>query len=453
MSRQARALHYQRHIDPEGDDSLARLLRRIPKGASVLELGPATGYCSRYLREALDCTVDAVELSAEMAEHARPWCRRLVVGNVEELDLEQVLGGQAYEIILCADVIEHLRDPWSLARKLSQCLLPGGRLLLSVPNVGYLGLLVDLLRGNFRYRDEGLLDRTHLRFFTFDSVRELLEQTGWHVWAAEQVALSLTDSEFRVRLETLSPALRDELLARPDALCYQWVVEARRSPALQPVALPNVPSEDRFQVRVFWRHGEVDFEDSRNRLVWGALGREDQTVTLDIPGGQRALALRLSDRIGFVRLREIRLMAGGDIPLWYWVPGREALPLAGSIEMEIAGDDGLWFVAGTSSRLELDLPAATVSMANRIELQLDSPISADFLAAKAFWSDPQGLPAQLADCKARCERLATVRAALGDDELAWPRYARIVRLAKRIPGILAVSDWLAAIRRRGGRRV
>jgi hypothetical protein len=64
-SRQARSLHYQRHIEPEGEDSLARLLRLIPKGTSVLELGPATGYCSRYLHEALGCTVDAVELSAE----------------------------------------------------------------------------------------------------------------------------------------------------------------------------------------------------------------------------------------------------------------------------------------------------------------------------------------------------------------------------------------------------
>jgi O-antigen biosynthesis protein len=57
-------LYDERHIDPEGDDSLARLLRRIPKGATVLELGPATGYFSRHLREVLGCTVDAVELSA-----------------------------------------------------------------------------------------------------------------------------------------------------------------------------------------------------------------------------------------------------------------------------------------------------------------------------------------------------------------------------------------------------
>ena len=441
-------MQYQRHIEPEGEDSLARLLRLIPKGTSVLELGPATGYCSRYLRETLGCTVDAVELSGEMAEHARPWCRRLVVGNLEELDLEQALGGLAYEVILCADVLEHLRDPWSLVRKLARCVAPDGRLLLSVPNVGYLGLLVDLLRGNFRYRDEGLLDRTHLRFFTFDSLRELLEQTGWHVWAAEQVALSLTDSEFRVRLETLQPALRDELLARADALCYQWVVEARRSPAPQPVTLPTMASEDRFQVRLFWRQGDAEFKEMPNHLVWGALGREKQTVTLDIPVGQRALALRLSDRIGFVRLRGIRLLGAGNIPLWNWVPGREALPVAGRIEMEAAGNDGLWYVAGPASRLELDLPAAAVSIANRIELQVDSPLSADFLAAKAFWSDPQGLPAQLAACKLTCERLATVRAALGEDESVWPRYARVVRLAKKIPGLLAVIDWLAAIRRR-----
>ena len=402
-------MFYQRHLDPEGEDSLARLLRRIPKGTSVLELGPATGYCSRYLHEALGCTVDAVELSAEMAEQARPWCRRLVVGNVEELDLEQVLGGQAYEIILCADVIEHLHDPWSLVRKLSQRITPGGRLLLSVPNVGYLGLLVDLLRGNFRYRDEGLLDRTHLRFFTFDSLRELLEQAGWHVWAAEQVTLSLTDSEFRVRLETLSPALRDELLARSDALCYQWVVEARRSPAPQPVVLQRAPSEDCFQVRVFWRDEEGGFDYPQDRLVWAALGRENQTVALDIPAGQQALALRLSDRIGFVRLRGIRLMSDGNIPLWEWALGRETLPVARRIEVEAASDDGLWFVAGTESRLVLDLPAATVAITRRIELVIDAPLSADFLAAKAYWSDPQGLPAQLADCRASCERMARRR--------------------------------------------
>lgn len=442
-------MFYERQIDPEGDDSLARLLRRIPEGASVLELGPATGYFSRHLREVLGCTVDAVELSAEMAAPARRWCRRLVVGDVEALDLERVLDGEVYEVIVCADVLEHLRDPWSLARKLSRRLQPGGRLLLSVPNVAYLGLLVDLLRGNFRYRDVGLLDRTHLRFFTFESLRELLEEAGWHVWAAEQVALSLTDSEFRVRLESLVPALRDELLARPDALCYQWVVEARLSPSPNAVVLPQAPPEDRFQVRVYWRGPGTEFGDARNRLVWGALGRENQTVVLDFPQGQGALGIRLSDRVGFVRLRRIRLMGAGTVPIWDWNAGCEALPVAARVEMEAAGNDGLWFVAGTASRLDLDLPAAQVSLAHRLELQLDSPLSADFLAAKAFWSDGRGMLAQAEINDSTRERLANVRAALGDDESMWSRYASVVRLARRVPGLIGAIDWLATVRKRG----
>ena len=368
--RPARPLRYHRQLDPEGDDSLARLLRRIPARSRVLELGPATGYCSRYLRETLGCTVDAVELSGEMAEQARPWCGQLVVGDVETLDLDLAFSGKTYDVILCADVLEHLCDPWSLAARMANRLAPGGRLLLSVPNVGYLGLLVDLLRGNFRYRDEGLLDRSHLRFFTFDSLREMLEQTGWHLWGAEQVGLSLTDSEFRVRLESLSPALRDELLARSDAFCYQWVVEARRIPPLHPVTLTPVAPEDRFQVRVFWRSGEADFDYPRNRLEWAALGRERQTVALDIPAGQRALALRLSDRVGFVRLHGLRLLADAGAPLWDWAPARGPLPAAGAVGLAAAGDDGLWFVADTESRLILDLPPATVAAARKLVIEL-----------------------------------------------------------------------------------
>jgi 2-polyprenyl-3-methyl-5-hydroxy-6-metoxy-1,4-benzoquinol methylase len=378
-----RSLVYQRDLDPEGEDSLARLLRRIPERGRVLELGPATGYCTRYLHEALGCTVDAVELSAEMAEQARPWCRRLVVGDIETLDLDQAFSGEAYDVILCADVLEHLRDPWSLCARLADRLGPEGRLLLSVPNVGYLGLLVDLLRGNFRYRDEGLLDRTHLRFFTFDSLRELLEHTGWHIWSAEQVILSLTDSEFRVRLESLSPALRDELLTRSDALCYQWVVEARRIPPPHPVTLAAVPPEDRFQVRVFWRDEEAHFDYSRNRLCWAALGRERQTVVLEVPAGQRALALRLSDRVSFVRLHRLRLVADSDVPLWDWTPEQGPLPLADAVGMEACEDDGLWFVADTESRLILDLPIATVAAARKVVVELGTPISGDYLAAKA----------------------------------------------------------------------
>jgi len=446
-------LQYQRHLDPDSDDSLARLARRIPAGARILELGPATGYFTRHLREALGCTVDAIELSPEMAHHAQPWCRRIVVGDMERLDLAAALESATYDLILAADVLEHLRDPWSLARRLAGCLAPGGRLLLSVPNVAYLGVLVDLLRGRFRYGNEGLMDRSHLRFFTFDSLRDLLEEAGWHVWDAEAVPLSLTDSEFRVRIEALGPALRDELLARPDALCYQWVVDARREPAPTPFSLPAAPApQERFQLRVFWRGRGEAFDDARNRLVWGALGGEDQGRTLSFPAGQEALGLRLCDRAGFVRLRKLRLADGAGATLWRWDDGQAPLPVAGGNQVEAADRAGLWYVSGTASRLDLDLPAAVLAKACSLDLRLDAPLSADFLAAEAFWNRPEGLPARLAASEARCRQLEGVRAVLGNDEAAWPRLARVLRLAQRIPGLVAATERLAAWRSASRRR-
>lgn len=398
-------LLYRRQLDPAGEDSLARLLRRIPAASRVLELGPATGYFTRYLKEELGCTVDGVELSAEMAEQAGPWLRHLVVGDIESLDAS-AFPGESYDVIVCADVLEHLRDPWAVMRRLAPLLDAGGRLLLSVPNVGYMGLLVDLLHGNFHYRDEGLLDRSHLRFFTIESLRSLLQQTGWHLWGAEQVTVSLIDSEFHLRLETIAPVLRDELMARPDALCYQWVVEARRDPPAVPCELPTRSSEDMFQVRVFWRDEETNFDYPRNCLVWAALGAEQQVAVMDIPPSQRALALRLTDRVGFIRIHAIRLFADGNAPLWIWVAGQGTLPIAEQIGVEAADEKNLWFVWDTESRLVLDLPAATVAAARRIEVEVGSSLSPDFIAAQSFWNAPDGLPARLMACEASRQRLA-----------------------------------------------
>lgn len=475
---------YQRLVDPDGDDSLARLLRRVPREGAILELGPATGYCTRYLAETLGCTVDAIEISPAMAEQVRPWCRSLIVGDVEALDLAHLLPRQGYSAILCADVLEHLRDPWTFLGRLRDLLADDGRLLLSVPNVGYLGLLVDLLRGNFSYRNEGLLDRTHLRFFTLASLKEALEAAGWHPWHAEQVPLSLTDSEFRVRIESVVPALADEFLARPDAFCYQWIVEARATPPARPFVPESGPREDSFQVRAFWRPAGAAFEEMRNRLVWGALGRRGQTLMFDIPTGQAGLALRLSNRTGLVRLQAMRLCGSGGGMLWEWTPSEGALPVESMNGMLPADEAGLWYVSTTDSRLDLALAPEIVSDARQIAVTIDSPISPDYLAAEDYWRRADGLAVELlrqvqglkaeserlagqlaatqtdlsrlkADAEAQARtiaeqqgRLQLARLSLGEDESSWIRTGRAARLARRLPGLLPVLDRMARLRAR-----
>lgn len=178
-------LRYDRRVRDLGGlgESHAWLISRVPDGATVLDCGCAGGYVARPL-VARGCTVDGVELDPEAAQQARGVCRRVHAGSIED---ESVLAGiePLYDRILLGDILEHLREPDRVLRRLADRLKPGGRVLVAVPNVAHWSVRWALLKGRFDYTDYGLLDRTHLRFFTFHSARQLAEHAGYRILAAD----------------------------------------------------------------------------------------------------------------------------------------------------------------------------------------------------------------------------------------------------------------------------
>jgi SAM-dependent methyltransferase len=109
---------------------------------------------------------------------------RFIVGNVEAMDLDLPL--DHFDAVLCADVLEHLIDPWEVVRRLARHLRPGGVFLSSIPNLrNHRALAQIVLRGDFHYAEAGLLDRSHLRFFCRRNIRELFVQAGLVVEAME----------------------------------------------------------------------------------------------------------------------------------------------------------------------------------------------------------------------------------------------------------------------------
>lgn len=223
---------YHRTLDPNSQDSLARFARLIPPGSRVLDLGAGPGVLGRYLAEHRACTVDGVEYNPAAVAEARPWYRHLECADLEQVLLADCFASRRYDFIICADILEHLRQPGELLAQLTGLLAPGGRVLLSVPNVAYAGLIAELLAGDFRYRPEGLLDETHLRFFTRISLLRLLEACGLRSVALDATVMSLNHSEFANDwaaggwAETGSPAVIRALLDRPEALVYQFLVTA-----------------------------------------------------------------------------------------------------------------------------------------------------------------------------------------------------------------------------------
>jgi 2-polyprenyl-3-methyl-5-hydroxy-6-metoxy-1,4-benzoquinol methylase len=170
---------YYDHVRPHICDLVARYAP-TPL-AKVLDLGCASGRLGEALKAlGIASEVDGVELSATAADEARGRLDRVWVADLADFDWAEA--ADDYGVIIAADVLEHLADPWETLRELRKHLAPEGTIIASIPNVRYWKVIWDLLvRGEFRYVDEGILDRTHLRFFTRASIRRLFADSGYIV--------------------------------------------------------------------------------------------------------------------------------------------------------------------------------------------------------------------------------------------------------------------------------
>ncbi len=173
----------------------------------VLEVGCGNGATLRMLKDkGLASMVHGMELMEEIAQEAELHVDCMFVGNAVELlpslSLEQ------YDVVLCLDVLEHLVDPWSFVEQLQGVLKPGGCLIASIPNLRTLPVIWRLLvNGSFDYAKQGIMDRTHLRFFTKKTAIELLQteclsvsawrRTAFAPWSKSAVFNGITFGLFR----------------------------------------------------------------------------------------------------------------------------------------------------------------------------------------------------------------------------------------------------------------
>ncbi|MEM9693559.1 MAG: methionine biosynthesis protein MetW [Myxococcota bacterium] len=152
----------------------------VPPESRVLELGCSTGFIGAALIRDKGCTVDGIEVDPAAADIARERGLDVTVGSLESAALLDRVG-RDYDIVLATDVLEHLRAPEEILARVPQWLSSAGRFIAAVPNVAVWSMRMRLFRGDFTYEETGLLDRTHLRFYTWHTFQALLEEFGYSV--------------------------------------------------------------------------------------------------------------------------------------------------------------------------------------------------------------------------------------------------------------------------------
>jgi len=227
---------YETEIDLSNTNtSHFHMLELVGHNKRVLDVGCASGYLARILVDR-GCTVSGVEIDAEAAEHARPILDRLVVGDLERIDLTQEFEPSSFDVILFGDILEHLRDPLSPLAQAKKLLAPGGYVVISIPNIGHGAVRLALLEGKWNYGPLGLLDETHLRFFTRENLNELLYRAGLAAAEIRRTTAGLFETELGVRPEDYPKELIEKIEDDPEATTYQFVVRAVHDDADRSVA-------------------------------------------------------------------------------------------------------------------------------------------------------------------------------------------------------------------------
>jgi 2-polyprenyl-3-methyl-5-hydroxy-6-metoxy-1,4-benzoquinol methylase len=208
--------------DPASTHS--KIVSLVPPATRVLEFGCATGYMTEVLKNRLGCTVVGIEIDRDAAALAEQYAERVIVGDAETIDYAAELAGEEFDVVLFADVLEHLKEPGDVLRRVRPFVAENGVVVASIPNIAHASVRLALLGGEFRYREWGLLDDTHLRFFTRASIQDLFEETGYAVthWVRQRLDVGETE----IKVPQVPDAVREWLASDPEATTYQFVLRA-----------------------------------------------------------------------------------------------------------------------------------------------------------------------------------------------------------------------------------
>lgn len=205
------------------------LIQTAPR--HVLEIGCAAGATGIAVKERFPgCRYTGIEMDPGFCSVAQTRIDRCIQRNIDTEGLDGLgLESDPVDLVICADVLEHLYDPWTTLQALRGLIAEGGQLIASIPNVQHFSVIQGLVEGEFRYQPHGLLDATHIRFFTRRGILELFEDSGWVVQDCVRKMTGAVDWNQLPGTLTLGRVLiRDATRENAeDLLTFQYLIRSR----------------------------------------------------------------------------------------------------------------------------------------------------------------------------------------------------------------------------------
>ncbi len=168
------------YFNPSYIGSRQDILNLIPNNVGkVLDVGCSNGTLGEELIRKCGAKVVGIEMDVQMAQVAKKKLEKVIIGNIEEINLEEYFTLNSFDCIIFADILEHLINPWKILKNIVTLLKNDGLVVASIPNVKHYSTITNLLfKGYWPYRERGIYDVNHLRFFTLKNIREIFDDSG-----------------------------------------------------------------------------------------------------------------------------------------------------------------------------------------------------------------------------------------------------------------------------------
>ncbi len=213
------------NVDDE-NSPWTKIVKLVGGSKTVLDFGCATGYLSEVLSNH-GCRVIGVDSDEEAIAKAAKFCEQTIKMDIDELNLEEFLGDRKVDAAIFGDVLEHLKNPKRVLQITREFLAEDGFVIASVPNIAHGSIRLQLLAGNFDYTETGLLDSSHLRFFTKNSLIRLFEESGYIVVSVEHVIKPIEHKDFIGLPSGIVEPLLSLMQQDSSVNVFQYVIKAR----------------------------------------------------------------------------------------------------------------------------------------------------------------------------------------------------------------------------------
>lgn len=219
--------NYEYDVDTSSATAPANVVRLVGTGKRVLEIGCGPGSITKILSTEGQCLVTGLELDTEAIKIAAPFCEHIFQADLNSENWPTLLdGSDLFDVVVAADVLEHLYDPWATLKRMVPLINADGYLVISLPHAGHAAVISCLINGDFEYRNWGLLDRTHIRFFCLKNIEDLFAQADLKIIDVGYVLKQPEETEFAQQWSQLSTAAQHVLRQSQHATVYQVVLKA-----------------------------------------------------------------------------------------------------------------------------------------------------------------------------------------------------------------------------------